>query len=120
LAGVLTPLLVLGLAIFDTTLVTISRARRGLLPFASPGKDHTAHRLTNLGLGQRRAVLFLYAAAALSGAAAVLVSRLSSRSALLASLTAVLAAFGAIAFLESVPYERQTATPPGSAPSIVE
>src|SRR5499427_10135514 len=42
------PVLVLGATIFDTTLVTISRSRRGLLPFATPGKDHAAHRLANL------------------------------------------------------------------------
>src|SRR5215470_6662322 len=53
LAGWLAPLLILGPTIFDTTLVTISRSRRGLLPFATPGKDHSAHRLANLGLGQR-------------------------------------------------------------------
>ena len=44
----LVPVLILGVPIFDTTLVSISRARRGLLPFTSPGKDHTAHRLSNL------------------------------------------------------------------------
>src|SRR5246500_1232651 len=49
LAGWLAPVLILGVTIFDTTLVTISRSRRGLLPFAAPGKDHSAHRLANLG-----------------------------------------------------------------------
>src|SRR6202162_4339141 len=44
LAGWLVPVLILGVTIFDTTLVTISRARRGLLPFATPGKDHAAPR----------------------------------------------------------------------------
>src|SRR5271168_2928877 len=53
----LAPLLILGVTIFDTTLVTISRSRRGLLPFATPGKDHAAHRLANLGMGHRGAVL---------------------------------------------------------------
>src|SRR6266567_1261957 len=55
LAALLAPILILGVTIFDTTLVTISRSRRGLLPFAAPGKDHAAHRLSNLGLGQRGA-----------------------------------------------------------------
>ena len=41
-AGWLIPILILGVPIFDTTLVSISRARRGLIPFTSPGKDHTA------------------------------------------------------------------------------
>ena len=52
-AGWLVPVLILGVPIFDTTMVSISRARRGLLPFTSPGKDHTAHRLSNLGLGHQ-------------------------------------------------------------------
>ena len=38
LSGWLAPLLILGVTIFDTTLVTISRSRRGLLPFTTPGK----------------------------------------------------------------------------------
>src|SRR6202142_2283716 len=53
----LAPVLILSATIFDTTLVTVSRSRRGLLPFATPGKDHSAHRLANLGLGQRGGVL---------------------------------------------------------------
>src|SRR5215470_9184680 len=79
----LAPLLILGVAIFDTTLVTISRARRGLLPFAAPGKDHAAHRLSNLGFRHRGAVITLYLLGAVGGAAAVIVSLASTRDALL-------------------------------------
>jgi len=43
-------ILILGVGPFSVpTLVTISRARRGLLPFATPGKDHAAHRLVQSG-----------------------------------------------------------------------
>ena len=77
LAGWLAPVLILSATIFDTTLVTISRSRRGLLPFATPGKDHSAHRLANLGLGQRGAVLTMYLIGAVWGGAAVLVTYLS-------------------------------------------
>src|SRR5262249_2560555 len=56
-AAWLVPVFILGVPIFDTIMVSISRSRRGLLPFATPGKDHTAHRLANCGLGTRRAVL---------------------------------------------------------------
>src|ERR1700751_4397245 len=76
-AGWLVPVLILGVPIFDTTLVSISRARRGLLPFTSPGKDHTAHRLSNLGLGHRRAVLVMYFLAAVLGGIALLIPNLS-------------------------------------------
>src|SRR5271169_6908603 len=79
----LAPILILGVTIFDTTLVTISRSRRGLLPFATPGKDHAAHRLSNLGLGHRGAVLTLYLLGAIGGGAGVLVNYLSTRGAFL-------------------------------------
>ena len=39
------PVLVLAVPIFDTTLVIISRLRRGLNPLTTPGKDHLSHRL---------------------------------------------------------------------------
>src|SRR5271156_1672476 len=76
-AGWLIPVLILGVPIFDTTLVSISRSRRGLIPFTSPGKDHTAHRLANLGLGQRGAVLALYGLACAFGVLGLLIPTLS-------------------------------------------
>jgi len=107
LAGFVAPVLILCAAIFDTTLVTISRSRRGLLPFANPGKDHSAHRLANLGLGQRGAVLAMYLAGALFGGAAVLLTYLSTRSAAFVAALALLAVVPAIAWLERAPFERQ-------------
>lgn len=56
----LVPILVLGVPIFDTTLVTFSRLRRRLNPLTTPGVDHTSHRLTYAGLTRREAVLVLY------------------------------------------------------------
>ncbi len=69
------PILVLGVLIFDTTLVTISRLRRGRSPFQG-GSDHTSHRLTFLGLSAPRAVLTLYLGALSLGVLAVVVTRL--------------------------------------------
>ncbi len=54
------PVLVLGVPIFDTTLVFFSRLRHGLNPLTTPGKDHTSHRLVSMGFTQREAVLILY------------------------------------------------------------
>jgi UDP-GlcNAc:undecaprenyl-phosphate/decaprenyl-phosphate GlcNAc-1-phosphate transferase len=99
--------LILGLPIFDTTLVTISRARRGLLPFAAPGKDHAAHRLSNLGLGHRGAVLTLYVLGALGGSAAIIVSYLSTRGASFLAASTLAAIFLGVVYLERAPYERQ-------------
>jgi UDP-GlcNAc:undecaprenyl-phosphate/decaprenyl-phosphate GlcNAc-1-phosphate transferase len=114
LSGWLAPLLILGATIFDTTLVTISRSRRGLLPFTTPGKDHTAHRLANLGLGQRGAVLLMYLLGAFGGGTAVLIGYLSTRGALYAGLAALAVILVGVAFLERAPYEKQvrkTASP---------
>jgi UDP-GlcNAc:undecaprenyl-phosphate/decaprenyl-phosphate GlcNAc-1-phosphate transferase len=101
------PILVLAVPIFDTTLVTISRSRRKLLPFASPGKDHTAHRLANLALGQRGAVLVTYSAGLLFGTLAIVVDRLSSQQLLIVGVLLALAALIGIIALERMPYERQ-------------
>jgi UDP-GlcNAc:undecaprenyl-phosphate/decaprenyl-phosphate GlcNAc-1-phosphate transferase len=103
----LVPVLILGVPIFDTTLVSISRARRGLLPFTSPGKDHTAHRLSNIGLGNRGAVLVLYCLAALFGGLGVLVPRISSGMAYALAAILVVGGMVAILLLEGAPYERQ-------------
>jgi len=101
------PLLILGVPIFDTTLVTISRLRRGLLPFATPGKDHASHRLANLGLGQRGAVLVLYGAGAVFGSIALLLSRLSVNEAYLLGAATLTVIGAAVYRLEHAPYERQ-------------
>jgi UDP-GlcNAc:undecaprenyl-phosphate/decaprenyl-phosphate GlcNAc-1-phosphate transferase len=106
-AAWLVPILILGVPIFDTTLVSISRSRRGLLPFASPGKDHTAHRLSNLGLGHRGAVLVLYCLAALFGALGLFAPRVSSAAAYAFAGFLLIAALVAVVFLEGAPYERQ-------------
>jgi len=107
LSGWLAPILILGVTIFDTTLVTISRSRRGLLPFATPGKDHAAHRLSNLGLGHRGAVLTLYLLGAIGGSAAVLVSYLSQQRAFFIGVMALAIILAGVVYLERAPYERQ-------------
>ena len=103
----LIPILILGAPIFDTTLISISRSRRGLLPFTSPGKDHAAHRLANLGLGQKGAVLMLYGLGVLFGALALLVRYVPGPENY--GVVAVIAALGllGILFFEKAPYERQ-------------
>lgn len=107
LSAWLAPILILSATIFDTTLVTISRSRRGLLPFASPGKDHSAHRLANLGLGQRGAVLTMYLVGAFCGGAGVLASYLSTAGAVFLGTLVLVLMMLAIVKLERAPYERQ-------------
>jgi len=106
-ASWLAPVLVLGATIFDTTLVTISRSRRGLLPFATPGKDHAAHRLANVKLGQRSAVLVMYLIGATSGSLAILSSYLSTTRTILLAIAVIATTLVGVALLERAPYEKQ-------------
>jgi UDP-GlcNAc:undecaprenyl-phosphate GlcNAc-1-phosphate transferase len=106
-ASWLAPVLILGAALFDTLLVSISRSRRGLLPFTTPGKDHTGHRLVNLGMPTRIAVLTMYAVGCAFGIMAVTVSRMSSAMSFAMGCIVGLIALGGVALLERAPYERQ-------------
>jgi UDP-GlcNAc:undecaprenyl-phosphate GlcNAc-1-phosphate transferase len=71
------PVLVMGLPIFDTTLVIISRLRRRLNPATTPGKDHVSHRLVAAGMTNREAVLTLYVVSFLLGLLAIFVTEAS-------------------------------------------
>src|ERR1700692_158157 len=103
------PIFILGATIFDTTLISISRSRRGFIPFTTPGKDHTAHRLSNVFDGQRTAVLGMYSLGAVFGLVALAISHLPARAAYTVAGLAGVASLAAIALLELAPYERQTA-----------
>jgi len=107
-AAWLIPLFILGATIFDTTLISISRSRRGFIPFTTPGKDHTAHRLSNLFSSQRSAVLSMYALGAIAGLLALAISHLPARTAYAVAALSAVAVLGAVALLERAPYERQT------------
>ena len=107
----LVPVLILALPIFDTTLVSISRARRGLLPFTSPGKDHTAHRLSNLGMGHRGAVLAMYVGAIVCGTIALFIPNFSLGTTYTVIGLLVVGALAAVFVLEGLPYDRQVKLP---------
>ena len=106
----LVPVLILGVPIFDTTLISVSRLRRGFLPFTTPGKDHTAHRLANLGLGQRGAVLFLYSAGFVFGTAALLLGIVRPPAAYLIIASIFVGGAAGVWLLERSPYEKQSKT----------
>ena len=65
-----TPLLLVGVPIFDTAIVSIQRILHKR-PVYVGGKDHTSHRLVALGWSETQAVLALYSIALLLGAVAV-------------------------------------------------
>ena len=74
--GLLAPLLILGIPLYDMGLVVILRLRRGRAVFRG-SRDHLALRLVALGLDERRAALGLYVVAALLAAAAMVLVRAS-------------------------------------------
>ncbi|MEG0774436.1 MraY family glycosyltransferase [Clostridium sp.] len=85
------PLLTLGLPIYDTIFAMIRRKASGK-PIMEGDKGHLHHRLLNLGLNQREAVLIMYVTSAILGSLAVIAMQLSSKKAyfLLASVVVVI------------------------------
>jgi UDP-GlcNAc:undecaprenyl-phosphate GlcNAc-1-phosphate transferase len=65
------PIIVFGVPIFDTTLVTITRAIKGI-PFYKANLDHTYHRLVGLGWKKNHAVTVIHVTAILCGLVAAL------------------------------------------------
>jgi len=76
LATLIFPVLVLGVPIFDTALVSFSRLRKGMR-ISQGGKDHTSHRLVILGLSERRTVIINYSFSLILGVAAFLYAYLN-------------------------------------------
>jgi UDP-GlcNAc:undecaprenyl-phosphate GlcNAc-1-phosphate transferase len=98
------PILVLGVPIFDTALVVVSRTRRGCNPFTTPGKDHTSHRLVAMGLTQREAVLVLYLICGVLGMCALFLTHASIIEGYAIGIAVLIAAIIALVRLEQVDY----------------
>jgi UDP-GlcNAc:undecaprenyl-phosphate GlcNAc-1-phosphate transferase len=94
------PILVLGVPLFDTALVILSRLRRGLNPLTTPGKDHVSHRLVASGMTPREAVLTLYLVAGALGMVAVFVTRATVLEGYIAGFAVALAALYSLWRLE--------------------
>lgn len=94
------PILVLGVPIFDTSLVVVSRLRRRKNPFTTPGTDHFSHRLNRMGWSRRETVLLIYLAGCALGGVATFVSLASPLGAYLIIATVVVFSVVAIIRLE--------------------
>jgi UDP-GlcNAc:undecaprenyl-phosphate GlcNAc-1-phosphate transferase len=101
------PVIVLGLPVFDTTLVVISRLRRGV-PIYQGGKDHVSHRLVAMGLTQREAVLILYLVCGALGVLAVFTVQASLLEGYIIGGTIALTGLLALVRLECVDVRSQT------------
>ncbi len=96
------PVLVLGVPILDTSLVIVSRLRRGKNPFTTPGKDHLSHRLVKMGYSRREAVLLLYLLGSIFGMIAVFVTQATMLEAAIVGLTVFAMGVSVIIFMERV------------------
>ncbi|MCB8943694.1 MAG: undecaprenyl/decaprenyl-phosphate alpha-N-acetylglucosaminyl 1-phosphate transferase [Ardenticatenaceae bacterium] len=94
------PVFIMGVPIFDMSLVVFSRLRRGLNPMTTPGKDHISHRLVDLGFSQREAVLILYLLAGMLGMMGLFISEANAIEAYTLGTLVFLFAIYAIWWLE--------------------
>jgi UDP-GlcNAc:undecaprenyl-phosphate/decaprenyl-phosphate GlcNAc-1-phosphate transferase len=105
----LVPILVVGIAIFDTTLVTICRLLRRRSPFQG-GRDHVSHRLVAIGVPVPVAVSLIYVAAVSVGVVGFVVSRIERAPAYwLAGLFGTLALFLGVLLARVPVYEVEAA-----------
>ena len=97
--GVLAPLCILAVPLYDMVTVILIRIREGRSPFQAD-KCHFSHRLVELGLSKPRAVLTMYLTTATCGLAGLLLQLVSSQGAILVVLV-VLFILLIVAILES-------------------
>jgi len=106
----LVPILACSVAIFDTTLVVISRLLAGLSPFQG-GQDHISHRLVRVGLPVPVAVGVIYFGATAVGVNAFVISRIEPSSAwILAGLIGATLVVGGFLLLKLPVYPDSTTT----------
>jgi UDP-GlcNAc:undecaprenyl-phosphate GlcNAc-1-phosphate transferase len=87
------PILLVGVAIFDTALVFSTRIVHGRHPLAG-GRDHTSHRLVLLGFSVKSSVALIYAAGFALAWMAIIASRIDMANAyLLGGLALAIALF---------------------------
>lgn len=96
------PIMLLGVPIFDTTLVVLSRFRRGQM-IGSGRRDHTYHRLIALGLSPNLAVFTTHAIALTVGGLAFLTLYLSPVLALTFFLATLVCGLFLLLWLERKP-----------------
>lgn len=96
------PIMLLGVPIFDTSLVVLSRIRRGQR-IGSGRRDHTYHRLIALGLSPKRAVLTTHLAALTIGCLAYATLYLPPNAALIFFFAALLCGLIFLLWLERKP-----------------
>jgi UDP-GlcNAc:undecaprenyl-phosphate/decaprenyl-phosphate GlcNAc-1-phosphate transferase len=93
------PIMLIGVPIFDTALVIISRIRRRQ-PIYRSGRDHTYHRLVRLGMHPNRAVVTMHFAAILLGCLAFIALAMQPLVANILFAACLILAVTALVFME--------------------
>lgn len=97
--GILAPICILAVPLYDMVTVILIRIREGRSPFQAD-KSHFSHRLVELGLSKPRAVLTMYLTTATCGLAGLLLQLVSGRGAIIVVLV-VLFTLLIVAILEN-------------------
>ncbi len=108
--ALMAPVVVLGVPIFDTTMVTLSRLRRGV-PVSQGGRDHLSHRLVGAGLTHREAVMSLYLATCALGGLSIVLTRVNLDEGIFVLAALMLAAMYFFTHFERM-YREQTSPHP--------
>jgi UDP-GlcNAc:undecaprenyl-phosphate/decaprenyl-phosphate GlcNAc-1-phosphate transferase len=103
--GVLAPLCVMAVPIYDTASVVLIRLRQGRSPFVGD-KSHFSHRLVKLGMTKPQAVLTIYLATATCGLGALLLHQVDWIGAILILLI-VVCTLALVGLLESTGASKQ-------------
>jgi len=93
--AIVVPIIALGVPIADTLLAMIRRALRGV-PIFQADRSHIHHRLLDLGLSHRQAVLVLYGASTVLGLVAIAMAVATSLQAALILITMSIVVFVAL------------------------
>jgi len=72
------PVVIMGVAILDTTLVVVSRIHRGVNPFEG-GQDHISHRFLRLSVSVRRGVTVILLGAVVLGILGIALAEMDAR-----------------------------------------
>jgi UDP-GlcNAc:undecaprenyl-phosphate GlcNAc-1-phosphate transferase len=98
---ILAPLCILAIPLYDFTSVMIIRTLQGRSPF-HPDKSHFSHRLVEMGMRPRTAVLTVHLATLTTGLAGLLLYRVSDWSGALLVVGLVICVLAIVAILETV------------------
>lgn len=109
---ILAPLFILAVPLYDFCSVMLIRLRRRQSPFQAD-KNHFSHRLVDLGMSQRDAVLTIYLATLMTGLGGLLLYRVDGWPGAFLLLGLIFCVLALIAILETIGRRAVRRDPPG-------